>query len=26
MYDNMVKVLSSTISTLAEMSKRYFSF
>lgn len=25
-YDNMVKVLSSTISTLAEMSKRYFSF
>lgn len=25
-YDNMVKVLSSTISTLAEMFKRYFSF
>ncbi len=25
-YDNMVKILASTISTLAEMVKRYFSF
>ncbi|KQN51817.1 hypothetical protein ASE93_01250 [Serratia sp. Leaf50] len=25
-YDNMIKVLSSTISTLADMAKRFFSF
>jgi len=25
-YDNMIKVLSSTVSTLADMAKRFFSF